>query len=950
MHLSWNEWWEGSNLEPSREFGKTYCEKNLLYATLMKLAFDSIHNAEREAKVGVLLNDWRLASGSTFQEELYGTIQTLRRLCVPFDLVPDGLVTPEALDRFHLVLVPAYSSGLGYNAGGEKISEVLAKWLRTGPRRLIVSHHPSLAATFCAREVSSPPGVSNVRGDDMNVFIDVGAEGDERFLRSGYTLRETAVGVNPADPRSTFRWTPGVGNETSLLLPASTNRDHLLRVVGHSIWPNKVSLLINAREVKTIDMPAGDVRLEITVPAATIGATPVAALDLRFATMNVPSKKAPAQYPGEERVCNLMMESLQWSTANVPADTRKQQYNLAGDKVRLTGELLRSAGNRSVDVAVQPRVFFDTSKAEVLSYVERGGALRDVLLRVGPSEVIYVNGPLSEMESEAYWLPLVSRWANVEFHRFAMGERCMANRLRAGDTQFIVVFNEEIAKPRDVCLSIPSQEQPFSEAAVLTRDGKSYQQLAVSPAPDSITARDAMRYYGAYQFVFSPVKVETPALAIQPGERKKFSTRVTNLTSQPVHGQIQPRAMIPTVSGPSTPVDLQPKECKTVELEIAAAPTADWGKKTIYLELAFNSRRAVALRELVVEKLRGRRSDHGSPRCQEAQAAAPRAEKRLRHDAPLPSGRLTFAGHVQPLRPIEEGCSSSVSLLPIDVPPPDGPELRTERLRIELGEPRQGQVIEREVFLARMPGKVTSPSDAVAAVVVFNARSAAMENELVAVKLPATSGPLLVRSDAGREVPSQVDRPGGLRFLVDVPTRTGRTFYVCRGGSSSASDLRYSAEGLGTGKGNLESRSARMSVVLSESAGGTVTTLRSARTGRDYGRKSFGADYGTFSEHDPANPLTNTAEYIHEKKVRQEDRAGRDRADIERSRYGGRPSHVVGPQGGSRADVRIPRRPALFHRAVEDSAARPGVSTGACGIQCPAPAESAHEDLPRFPR
>ena len=73
LHLSWNEWWEGSNLEPCREFGKTYCEKNLFYSTLMKLAFDSIRKADEDAATAVLLNDWRFASGGPHAEELYGT-------------------------------------------------------------------------------------------------------------------------------------------------------------------------------------------------------------------------------------------------------------------------------------------------------------------------------------------------------------------------------------------------------------------------------------------------------------------------------------------------------------------------------------------------------------------------------------------------------------------------------------------------------------------------------------------------------------------------------------------------------------------------------------------------------------------------------------------------------------------------------------------------------------
>ena len=298
LHLSWNKWWEGSNLEPSREFGKTYCEKNLLYATLMKLAFASIHNAEHEAAVGVLLNDWRLASGAPFKEELSRTIQTLRRLCIPFDLVPDGLVTAATLDRFQLVIAPAYSSGLGYNAEGEWIGAVLAKWLQGRSRRLIVSHHPSLAAALGVRETNPPPGVADVQGPDLNVFVAVGAEGDERFLRSGYSGRESWGGpATPAEPHTTFRWTPAVGNETSFLLPASTNRNHVLRVFGRSMWPNKLSLVINGHEVKSVAMPAGDVRLEIAVPAATIGAMPVVALDLRFACLTCRAGKSRPSFP-----------------------------------------------------------------------------------------------------------------------------------------------------------------------------------------------------------------------------------------------------------------------------------------------------------------------------------------------------------------------------------------------------------------------------------------------------------------------------------------------------------------------------------------------------------------------------------------------------------------------------------------------------------------------------
>lgn len=893
LHLSWNEWWEGSNLEPSREFGKTFCEKNLFYATLMKLAFASIHNAEREAKIGVLVNDWRLASGSPFQEELYGTIQTLRRLCVPFDLVPDGLATAETLDRFQLVIAPAYSAGLGQNARGEPIAEVLAKWLRGRTRRLVISHHPSLAATFGLRETSPPAAIADSHGPDMNVFIDVGAEGDEKFLRAGYSQRESwGRAPNPADPRSTFRWTPGVGNETSLLVPASTNRDHVLRVVGRAIWPNKITLVLNGREVKNVEMSPGDVRLEIAVPAAAIGAMPVAALDLRFADVNVPGKKAPATYPGEERVCNLMLESLQWSTANVAADTRKQQYTFAADAIRLAGEtrtgqagtlpyggdVFGREGGVKLSAAVQPRAFFDTASTKILSVVERGNVPRDLLVPAGPSQVIYVNGPLSEIESETYWLPVVRNWAHVAFDRYAAGEHCMVNRLSAGDTDLVMAFNQDIAQARELRFSIPHSGSPLSEAAVLARDGKTYQRLDASVASGAVTARDAMRYYAVYQFAFSPVKVETPPLVLQPGERKKFAVRVSNLTSQPISGRIEPAAVIPTISGPPVPVALLPNESKSVDLEIAAAPTADWGRKTIYLALAFNNRRAVVFRDLVVEKpadveVTSVVIDAKRPRVILSVPKNPYGAT-----AALSGAKVTLAGRTLLLDPIRARDSVAVEFAPFDLHNSERPELRPETLRIELPEPRKGKIIERNVFLARVPDKLSGPPGAVMAAVVFNPRAKPLDKQPVLARWPGDwSEPLTVRTDAGIEVPCQPNsRYGGAPnwFLADVPARAQRTYYLCRGEPKATSDLRCLAEGLGTGKGTLKVENAKMTVVLSEAAGGTVTSFRSAKTGRDYGRKSFGINYGTFSKHDPANPVTNTVDFIQEQKVRQEDTPG----------------------------------------------------------------------------
>ena len=869
MHLSWNEWWEGSNLEPCREFGKTYCEKNLLYATVMRLAFGSIHNTGRDAQVALLLNDWRFTSGAKHHEELYDTIQILRRLGVPFDLVPDDQVTAEQLDRFRLVVAPVYGCGLGHNARREPILDVLAAWLKGGRRRLIVSGHPSVAELLGLEEIASPPPNSDAgRGDDLNVLIDVGSEGDERFLRSGFSHRE------PRGPEQTFRWIPGDGNETVLVLPASPNRDHVLRVHGDAIWPNTISVRVNGHAGGDLEVPSGEVTLEAKIPAAVIGSDPVVWLALRHAELHVPGKKAPQVYKGEARICNLTLNSVQWSTANVPAGSEKQQYTLPGDTIRLIADLFGAPGH-SIDVPIQHRRRVGTSGAKVLSVVEPRKTPRDLLVPFGPSEVIYTGGPLSEIDLDNYWLPLVRRWAGVEFHRFAVTKHCMASRLNSGDTDFVVCFNEQITQARRLRLSLSIKDLPLAEAAILTRDGRTHHPLAFRSDGFGHHVEDLLRYYGVYQFAYSPVKVQTPELVLQPGQSKTFSAKVTNLTSKPVRGQIQANAVIPTITGKPVAVELEPGQTAAVELPIDAAATADWGRKTIYLELVFNGRRAVVLRELIVQK---------PPEIELVNvivdAAGPKLGLRVPNNpygqtAPLTGARLTFRDHSIELPTVVEGGQAVVALPAVDLPAASQPVLKAETVRIDPKRPQAARPIEREVFLAAKPKSYDWPAGAAAALVVLNPRSEPLVHELVTAEVSGQSGPVTVRALGGSAVPAQLDASGRLEFLVDVPARSGRTFFLCRAEEKSRSDLRVTATDLGTGKGTLSLENTHLSITLSEAAGGTVTEFRSLKTGRQYGKRSFGVNHGTFSRHDPTKPRTDTVQYIHESKVRQEDSPGR---------------------------------------------------------------------------
>ena len=64
-------------------------------------------------------------------------------------------------------------------------------------------------------------------------------------------------------------------------------------------------------------IPAGPVQVQVPVSAAAIGSAPMVALRLCHAEIHVPGKILPQNYPSEQRVCNLSLNSLQWSTAEV---------------------------------------------------------------------------------------------------------------------------------------------------------------------------------------------------------------------------------------------------------------------------------------------------------------------------------------------------------------------------------------------------------------------------------------------------------------------------------------------------------------------------------------------------------------------------------------------------------------------------------------------------------
>ncbi len=266
LHLSWNEWWEGSNLEPSFEGGKRFCETNLLYSTIWQLTYRDGGRGAQDAEIGLLVNDWIFEHGGGDARDLYNAVQGLRSINAPFDIVLQSEATLENLKRYRVLIAPAGGVGFGFNGRVrllpnqllkfERIGDAIREWLQLGGKMLIVSQGgideltkgllPDQLQTFGSRGrlpsqlTNSQSGTGDMRqgtqGKRMNLspaprpssrpfnfFVDIGSPGDEIVLVQGFSHREDwgklPKGAFGAGSQATIRWTPAVGNATVILLP-----------------------------------------------------------------------------------------------------------------------------------------------------------------------------------------------------------------------------------------------------------------------------------------------------------------------------------------------------------------------------------------------------------------------------------------------------------------------------------------------------------------------------------------------------------------------------------------------------------------------------------------------------------------------------------------------------------------------------------------------------------
>ncbi|MGQ9462727.1 MAG: beta-galactosidase [Candidatus Fervidibacter sp.] len=599
LHLSWNEWWEGSNLEPSMEGGKRFCETNLLFSTLWQLTYQDREQAMGDAVIGLLVNDWIFEYGGGDANDLYNSVQGLRAVNAPFDIVLQSEANLDNLKRFRVLVAPAGGVGFGFNGKGERIGQVIREWVTLGERALITSQGgmESIGYDAPSQKVTpsvTPSSASRPMSPSFNFFVDIGAADDEGVLVQGFSHREDwgklPEGAFGAGSTATVRWIPAIGNTTVLLLPAQPKADLLLRWHGSAIWQNRVTAFVNDQNIGEVAIKPGWHVYELRAPAEAIGKAKVIEVRLQFAEANVPGKKEPQRFPSEQRVCNLALDWVQLSTADVAPGERRgvswQRMQTAQFVKPLSGSFRAPLHRRRTRLP---------GGRTLSTYAD--DIPRDLIIPIPSphrpitSSLLFVNGIFTD--DPRWWARVLEQVAKVPCGKFAqLSDRDLTDHpdlmsavLKAGTTKFLLVENRS-GKPCKGRLRVPvDNELPVAEITALSRDGDRFVVLpVVPPTRHFVNFVDTVHYYAAYQIVFSPVRITMPHWTTFPGQQTQLPVTVQNLTDNPVTVTLQVGAVIASINGKPVTVKLKPKERRQVTLPVEVKPFADWGVKTIFVK------------------------------------------------------------------------------------------------------------------------------------------------------------------------------------------------------------------------------------------------------------------------------------------------------------------------------------------------------------------------------
>jgi len=139
MILTHTEWFEGSVIDETKEYGRKYLELTEMFGSIFKETFESGFAEKRRKKdIAVVYNEYlpfRLnASGEGGKDkDVLGMVKLLETLSQSFDVIPEPYLTAEELKGRKVVIVPACGFNLGKNGKGEFADSVIFDWVKATP-------------------------------------------------------------------------------------------------------------------------------------------------------------------------------------------------------------------------------------------------------------------------------------------------------------------------------------------------------------------------------------------------------------------------------------------------------------------------------------------------------------------------------------------------------------------------------------------------------------------------------------------------------------------------------------------------------------------------------------------------------------------------------------------------------------------------------------------------
>lgn len=195
MILTHSEWFEGSIIDVTKEYGKQAYETTELYSSLFRAGFADLYRRKRTPKpLAVVYNEYvpfRLHERGAGQEDTFGLIQALDCLSQEFDVIPEPFLTPEELQAREVVFVP--NCGHALTPGK---NEVLYEWLANHENKRLfltvsrwwaerlgftLSEEPFDFSEFRFRDQTLPD-----RSENLNL-LDVGGTGQVLLWGPGRT-------------------------------------------------------------------------------------------------------------------------------------------------------------------------------------------------------------------------------------------------------------------------------------------------------------------------------------------------------------------------------------------------------------------------------------------------------------------------------------------------------------------------------------------------------------------------------------------------------------------------------------------------------------------------------------------------------------------------------------------------------------------------------------------